>query len=41
MQSTVVAGRVVMRDGQVDDSEEVLARALERARGLGLAPALA
>jgi 5-methylthioadenosine/S-adenosylhomocysteine deaminase len=35
--STVVAGRVVMRDGQIEGSEEVLARALERARRLGLA----
>jgi 5-methylthioadenosine/S-adenosylhomocysteine deaminase len=41
VQSTVVAGRVIMRDGHVDGSEEVLARALERARRLGLAPALA
>jgi 5-methylthioadenosine/S-adenosylhomocysteine deaminase len=41
VQSTVIAGRVVMRDGHVDGSEEVLARALERARRLGLAPALA
>ena len=37
VQSTVVAGRVLMRDGQVDGAEEVLARALERARHLGLA----
>ena len=41
VQTTVVAGRVVMRDGRVEDSEEVLARALERARRLGLASALA
>jgi 5-methylthioadenosine/S-adenosylhomocysteine deaminase len=41
VQSAVVAGRVVMRDGHVAESEEVLARALERARRLGLAPALA
>jgi 5-methylthioadenosine/S-adenosylhomocysteine deaminase len=40
VQSTVVAGRVVMRDGQVEGSEEVLARALERASRLGLGPAL-
>ncbi|MBV9337076.1 MAG: amidohydrolase [Solirubrobacterales bacterium] len=37
VQSTVVAGRVLMRDGHVDGAEEVLARALERARRLGLA----
>ena len=37
VQSTVVAGRPVMRDRQVEGSEEVLARALERARRLGLA----
>jgi len=41
VQSTVVAGRVLMRAGEVEGSEEVLARALERARRLGLAPALA
>ena len=34
--STVVAGRVLMRDGRVEDAEEVLERALERARRLGL-----
>jgi 5-methylthioadenosine/S-adenosylhomocysteine deaminase len=39
--TTVVAGRVLMRDGEVEGSDEVLARALERARRLGLAPALA
>jgi 5-methylthioadenosine/S-adenosylhomocysteine deaminase len=39
--STVVAGRVLMRDGEVEGAGEVLARALERARGLGLAPPLA
>ena len=38
VQSTVVAGRVLMRDGQIAGAEEVLARALERARRLGLAP---
>ena len=37
VRSTVVAGRVVMREGEVEGSEEVLARALERARRLGLA----
>jgi 5-methylthioadenosine/S-adenosylhomocysteine deaminase len=41
VQSTVVAGRVLMRDGRVEGSEEVLTRALECARRLGLAPALA
>jgi 5-methylthioadenosine/S-adenosylhomocysteine deaminase len=41
VQSTVVAGRVLMRDGEIEGAEEVLARALERARGLGLAPPLA
>ena len=39
--STVVAGRVLMRDGHVDGAEEVLARALERARRLGLAAPVA
>ena len=39
--TTVVAGRVLMRDGEIEGAEEVLARALERARGLGLAPPLA
>ena len=38
VQTTVVAGRVLMRDGEVEGSEEVLARALERARRLGLVP---
>jgi 5-methylthioadenosine/S-adenosylhomocysteine deaminase len=38
VRSTVVAGRVLMRDGVVEGAEEVLARALERARRLGLAP---
>jgi len=36
--STVVGGRVLMRDGEIEGAEEVLAHALERARGLGLAP---
>jgi 5-methylthioadenosine/S-adenosylhomocysteine deaminase len=36
--TTVVAGRVLMRGGKVEGTEEVLARALERARRLGLAP---
>jgi 5-methylthioadenosine/S-adenosylhomocysteine deaminase len=35
--STVVAGKVLMRDGEIEGAEEVLARALERARRLGLA----
>lgn len=35
--TTVVNGRALMRDGQVPDEDEVLAHALERARGLGLA----
>ena len=36
--TTVVAGRVLMRGGAVDGGEEVLAHALERARRLGLSP---
>jgi 5-methylthioadenosine/S-adenosylhomocysteine deaminase len=39
--TTVVAGRVLMHDGEIEGAEEVLARALERARALGLAPPLA
>ena len=39
--STVVAGRALMRDGEIEGADEVLARALERARGLGLAPPVA
>jgi 5-methylthioadenosine/S-adenosylhomocysteine deaminase len=38
VQSTVVDGRVLMRDGVIEGAEEVLARALERAGRLGLAP---
>ncbi|HSC02826.1 MAG TPA: amidohydrolase [Solirubrobacteraceae bacterium] len=38
VQSIVVDGQVLMRDGQIEGAEEVLARALERARRLGLAP---
>ena len=38
VQSTVVAGRVLMRDGVVEGAAEVLERTLERARRLGLAP---
>jgi 5-methylthioadenosine/S-adenosylhomocysteine deaminase len=41
VQTTVIAGRAVMRDGEIDGAEEVLARALERARRLGLAPPVA
>jgi 5-methylthioadenosine/S-adenosylhomocysteine deaminase len=41
VQSTVVAGRAVMRDGEIEGAEEVLARALERARRLGLSPPVA
>ena len=39
--STVIAGRAVMRDGEIEGAEEVLTRALERARRLGLAPPVA
>jgi 5-methylthioadenosine/S-adenosylhomocysteine deaminase len=35
--TTVVAGRVLMRGGRVEGSDEVLARARDRARRLGLA----
>ncbi|HEX5984239.1 MAG TPA: amidohydrolase [Solirubrobacterales bacterium] len=34
--TVVVAGRVLMRGGEVPDQEEIVARAAERARGLGL-----
>ncbi|HEX7059481.1 MAG TPA: amidohydrolase [Solirubrobacterales bacterium] len=34
--TTVVGGRVLMRGGQVEDTPEVVARAAERARGLGI-----
>jgi 5-methylthioadenosine/S-adenosylhomocysteine deaminase len=34
--TTVVGGRVLMRDGTVEGSEEIVARAAERARRLGL-----
>src|SRR5581483_304956 len=37
VRTTVVAGRVLMRNGEVEGAEEVLSRALERARRLGLA----
>ena len=36
--STIVAGRPVMRHGHVPDEEEILARAAERAGRLGLSP---
>lgn len=41
VQTTVAAGRVLMHDGVIEAAEEVLARALERARRLGLGPPLA
>ncbi len=41
VQTTVVAGQVLMRDGEIEGADEVLARALERARRLGLSPPLA
>ncbi|HEV7398748.1 MAG TPA: amidohydrolase [Solirubrobacterales bacterium] len=34
--TTVVAGRVLMRDGEVPGTEEVVARAVERSRRLGI-----
>jgi 5-methylthioadenosine/S-adenosylhomocysteine deaminase len=34
--TTVAGGRVLMRGGEVPEAEEVVARAVERARGLGL-----
>jgi hypothetical protein len=34
--TTVVAGRVLMRGGDVPGAEEVVARTVERARRLGL-----
>jgi 5-methylthioadenosine/S-adenosylhomocysteine deaminase len=37
VETTVVAGRVLMRDGQVEGSDEVVAKAREAARGLGIA----
>ena len=36
VETTVVAGRALMRNGEIDDAEEVLAQAVERARRLGL-----
>jgi 5-methylthioadenosine/S-adenosylhomocysteine deaminase len=41
VQSTVVAGRVLMRDGEIEEAAEVLRRAVERARRLGLAAPIA
>ncbi len=38
VQTAVVAGQVLMRDGEIEGAEEVLVRALERAHGLGLSP---
>jgi 5-methylthioadenosine/S-adenosylhomocysteine deaminase len=34
--ATVVGGRVLMRDGEVPDADEVVARAVERSRRLGI-----
>jgi 5-methylthioadenosine/S-adenosylhomocysteine deaminase len=36
VETTVVAGKVLMRDGSVPGSEEVVARAVERSRRLGI-----
>jgi 5-methylthioadenosine/S-adenosylhomocysteine deaminase len=41
VQTTVVAGQALMRDGEIEGSDEVLAHALERAQRLGLAPPVA
>jgi 5-methylthioadenosine/S-adenosylhomocysteine deaminase len=38
VQTTVVDGQVLMRDGEIEGAGEVLTRALERAHRLGLAP---
>jgi 5-methylthioadenosine/S-adenosylhomocysteine deaminase len=38
VETTVVAGRVLMRGGEAPGREEVVARAVERARRLGLGP---
>ncbi len=35
--TTVVAGRVLMRGGEIEGADEILARAAERAQGLGIA----
>jgi 5-methylthioadenosine/S-adenosylhomocysteine deaminase len=34
--TTVVAGRVLMRDGEVEGTDEIVARTAERVRGLGI-----
>jgi 5-methylthioadenosine/S-adenosylhomocysteine deaminase len=34
--TTVVAGRVLMRDGEIEGAAEVVAQAAERARRLGI-----
>ncbi|HEX5762876.1 MAG TPA: amidohydrolase [Solirubrobacterales bacterium] len=39
VETTVVAGRVLMRGGIVEDGEEIVAQAAERARRLGIASA--
>jgi hypothetical protein len=36
VETTVVGGRVLMSDGRVEGAEEVIARAAERAEGLGI-----
>jgi 5-methylthioadenosine/S-adenosylhomocysteine deaminase len=36
VETTVVGGRVLMREGRVDGAEEVVARAAEKAEGLGI-----
>ncbi len=36
VETTVVGGRVLMRGGRVEDEAEIVARAAERARGLGI-----
>jgi 5-methylthioadenosine/S-adenosylhomocysteine deaminase len=41
VRSTVVGGHPLMRDGEIEGAGEVLERALERARRLGLAPPIA
>jgi 5-methylthioadenosine/S-adenosylhomocysteine deaminase len=38
VETTVVAGRTLMRGGAIEGAEEVVRRAAERARGLGIAP---
>jgi hypothetical protein len=36
VRTTVIGGRVVMRDGTIDGEDEVRARVVERARRLGV-----